>query len=121
MIGRLRVWAAASLFCCATANAAVTVTIEESGGDVVASFSGSLDTAALTCSGPIGAGAILDFTSPADYAYLLGAPGVLSVDACPVTFGTAQPFGGAGDTPDAGVGAIGVEVSGGSRIYVPTG
>ncbi|MDH4041808.1 MAG: hypothetical protein OEV88_14230 [Gammaproteobacteria bacterium] len=115
------VLAAASVFCCAAANAVVTVTIEESGGDVVASFSGSLDTAALSCTA-LGTGAILDFTSPTDYAYLLGdAPGVLAVDGCPVTFGTAEPFGGAGVTPDAGTGAIGVEVSGGNAIYVPSG
>jgi hypothetical protein len=121
MFGRLCVLAVASVLFCASSNAAVTVTIEESGGDVVASFSGGLDTSALTCVN-IGAGAVLDFISPTNYAYLLGdAPGVLSVDACPVTFGTAQPFGGAGDTPVAGVGAIGVEVSGGSRIYVPAG
>jgi len=122
MIKRSRIWATAAIFCCATANAAVTVTIEESGGDVVASFSGSLDTATLSCA-TLGVGAILEFTSTTDFAYLLGdAPGVLVVDLCPVTFGTAQPFGGAGDSPDAGTGGIGVEVSSGSGgIYVPAG
>lgn len=106
-------------------HAAVTVTIQESGSDVVASFSGSLDTAALTCAG-VATLAILDFDSTTDYAYVLGsAPGGAASDACVASFTTAESFGGlpGGSTPDSGSGGpIGVEVVGGANdLFVPSG
>lgn len=104
--------------------AEVDVTIEQSGADVVATASGSLDTASLSGSGA-SVISLLEYVGPGDYAYLVGMGGGGSATVFLPTFATTQPLQGAAISvlaDSSSGGPVGVDAVGGSvRLYVPAG
>lgn len=109
------------------ATAAVTITIEQSGNDLVATASGSLDISGATSCGAAGPiPAIFEFLAADNYAYIVGAVPSAGADVClGLTFGTAQPLHSAAFSffPSSGSGGmVGVENGGtGLNLFVPSG
>ncbi|MGH9448322.1 MAG: hypothetical protein ACRD3O_21785, partial [Terriglobia bacterium] len=109
--------ALAALFCGPAANASVIMTLEQEGGNVVASGSGSLDLADLTYSG----GSYDDppFVAPADGALVEGNGGFYHVYhstsiSGPANFGSGSPIRASAGTGDP----LGFDISAG-EIVVP--
>ena len=108
-----------------TAQAAITITIVESGSDVVATMSGDIDIGVLTPS-LTGTAAlpIIYYASPTDYSYGVGAGGGAAVDVYPVTFTTAEPLNtlAVNEVADSSTGSyVGVQALGGDELLVPAG
>lgn len=111
---------------CAASQAAVTITIEESGGDVVATASGSLDTSSTTSSSAATVIPLFEYVAADNYAYIVGVGGVSSATAYGAIFGTAQPLNSSSisEEPDSSTGApVGVDALGGGAVilYAPAG
>jgi len=111
-------------FACSYSQAAVTINIAESGADVVATATGTLDTSGLT-GGDATVFSLMQYVNASSYAYLIGLGGGNSATVYPTTFGTAQPLQSVAidELADSSSGGpVGVDASGGSvRLYVPNG
>jgi hypothetical protein len=117
----LGLFAASSMLVTVGSNAAVTITIQPSGGDVVATASGSLTLPSCisTASGP--SFGITYWAASNDYSYTVGQG---TATQCTISFATAQPLNSVATDQIASSntgGPIGVNNAGGTILTVPQG
>jgi hypothetical protein len=116
----LRVMCLVLLLPAAESLAGVTVTIEQSGADVVAEATGSI--AMPACISTVPAGSIpgtMDFATGSNFAYIVGQG---AADLCSFNLTTAEPLHSAVFTAFADSnsgGPVGVDVAGGEVLVVP--
>lgn len=118
-----RLLAASLLLVAVGSNAAVTISIQESGGNVVATATGSLTmpTCVSTATGP--STGLLYWTANNDYSYSVGSGTALQ---CTTNFSTAQPLNAVAtdqlaNSNTGGPIAVNWLPSGGNILFVPNG
>ncbi len=117
----LGLFAASLMLVTVGSNAAVTITIQSSGGDVVATASGSLTLPSCISTASEPSFGITYWAASNDYSYTVGQG---TATQCTINFATAQPLNSVATDQIASSstgGPIGVNNAGGTILTVPQG
>lgn len=112
------IWCLVLALSAATSFASVTVTIQESGADVVAEATGSIVLPACISTASISVTGTMDFVASGNFAYVTGQG---SSEGCTIGFTVAQPLHSApiSAAADSNTGApVGVDFSAGGPVLI---